>query len=121
MLLEHENAYVDSLGTRQDARDFSTGRASAGAKLAYNWAQFDGVKLLPYVGLYGDYYLNGDNATATAGTPQTVIHGWSARVTGGMAINWASGPSLLFGTELGGLGSSQFLTWSGRSRLSVPF
>jgi outer membrane autotransporter protein len=121
MLREHENAYVDSLGTRQDARNFFTGRASTGAKLEYSWAQFDGVKVLPFVGLFGDYYLSSDNASATSGTPLAAMHGWSARVTGGVAINWASGPSLLFGTELGGLGSGQFLTWSGRSRLSVPF
>ena len=34
-LWEHENAYTDTLGTLQTARDFSTGRASGGVKLAY--------------------------------------------------------------------------------------
>ena len=47
--------------------------------------------------------------------------GWSARLTGGIGLNWQSGPSLTFGTELGGLGSNRFLTWSGRGRLNVPF
>ncbi len=34
-LWEHESAYTDSLGTLQTERNFSTGRASAGAKVGY--------------------------------------------------------------------------------------
>src|SRR5262249_11788001 len=34
-LWEHENAYVDNLGTLQAARDFATGRTSGGIKLSY--------------------------------------------------------------------------------------
>jgi hypothetical protein len=63
-LWEHENAYTDSLGTSQAERDFSTGRASAGVKVAYPVAWSSTVALSPYVGLYGDYYFNTDNATA---------------------------------------------------------
>jgi hypothetical protein len=120
-LFEHEDAYLDSLGTAQAQRSFSSGRASTGVKVEYTGAQFDGFKLLPFVGLYGDYYFTGDDATATIGTPDAIASGWSARVSSGVAINWASGPTLLFGTELGGLGSNRFLTLSGRGRLSVPF
>ncbi len=63
-LWERENAYTDSLGTPQAERDFSTGRASAGLKVAYPIAWSSAVALAPYLGLYGDYYFNSDNATA---------------------------------------------------------
>src|SRR6202158_1428998 len=65
-LWEHENAYTDSLGTHQADRDFATGRASAGVKLAYPFAWSDTVALAPYVGLYGDYYFTHDDAAAIA-------------------------------------------------------
>lgn len=55
-LWEHENAYVDSLGTQQGANDFASGRASGGLKAAYPLAWLDsGIVLTPYLGIYGDY------------------------------------------------------------------
>jgi hypothetical protein len=53
-LWEHENAYTDSLGTLQAARNFETGRASTGIKVAYPFAWSGTVALSPYAGLYAD-------------------------------------------------------------------
>src|SRR5258706_10278973 len=50
-LWEHENAYTDTLGTAQAGRDFSTGRASTGVKLAYPFAWTSMVMLSPYAGI----------------------------------------------------------------------
>jgi outer membrane autotransporter protein len=61
-LWEHENAYTDTLGTRQADRDFAEGRASGGVKFSYPFAWRDSVTLAPYAGLYGDYYFSHDNA-----------------------------------------------------------
>lgn len=125
-LWEQQAAYTDSLGTLQSARDFSTGRASAGLKLAHPVGWWDSVQLVPFVGLYGDYYFTQDNSVAItlaggiplASTP--LLDGWSARMTGGIGARFDSGVMLSVGGELGGLGSNtQIWTLTGRAR--VPF
>jgi hypothetical protein len=125
-LWEHENAYTDSLGTQQADRDFATGRASAGVKLAYPLPWSDTIALAPYAGLYSDYYFTDDNAaaivaagaTALASTP--LLDGWSARGTAGLAARFASGAAIAVGGELGGIGSGARI-WTYRARASVPF
>jgi Bacterial Ig-like domain (group 3)/Autotransporter beta-domain len=125
-LSEHENAYTDSLGTQQADRDFATGRASAGMKLAYPVAWADTVALAPYVGIYGDYYFTDDNAAAIvvagatplASTP--LLDGWSARSTAGLVARFSSGAAIAVGGELGGIGSDSRI-WTYRARATVPF
>jgi hypothetical protein len=63
-LWENEGAYVDSLGTLQSSHDFTSGRASAGVKAAYPFAWTDTISLMPYLGIYGDYCFNQDDAAA---------------------------------------------------------
>jgi outer membrane autotransporter protein len=125
-LWEHENAYTDSLGTRQDDRDFSTGRASGGVKLIYPFEWSENIALAPYVGLYGDYYFTYDNAAdissadapPLASTP--LLDGWSARVIGGLTAKLAGGSAIGFGAEMGGIGSDVAI-WTFRARGIVPF
>jgi hypothetical protein len=117
---EHDNAYVDSLGTQQAALDFSTGRASAGAKVTYPWAYSATMIVAPYAGLYTDYYFSNDAVTATL-LPTEFIQGWSARVTSGVSVTFIGGAKLSVGGEVGGLGSGQFTVFSVRGRASVPF
>ena len=117
---EHDNAYVDSLGTQQAALDFSTGRASAGAKVTYPWAYAPTMIVAPYAGLYADYYFANDAAAATL-LPTEFIQGWSARVTSGVSVSFVGGAKLSVGGEVGGLGSGQFTVYSVRGRASVPF
>ncbi|MBR1194803.1 DUF11 domain-containing protein [Bradyrhizobium sp. AUGA SZCCT0240] len=121
-LWEHENAYTDTLGTLQAARDFSTGRASAGTKLAYPVAWSGATVLTPYVGLYGDYYFKSDSvALVTPGAlPFVVLDGWSARAVGGVTARFDNGAQLAIGGERSGLGGS-FGLWTYRARASLPF
>jgi hypothetical protein len=125
-LWENEGAYVDSLGTQQPNHDFSTGRASAGAKVAYPYAWSDTVALMPYVGVYSDYYFNQENAAAilaTGGLPLAstpLIDGWSARITTGLGIKFASGGVIGIGAEYGGIGSN-FEIWTYKAKAQVPF
>jgi hypothetical protein len=119
-LWEHESAYTDSLGTQQGAREFETGRASAGAKISYPLPWQYGVNLSPYVGLYGDYYFSGDDASVIGLTTVPLLQGWSARATGGVAATLAGGAQVAFGAELGGLGIGTYI-WTLRLRGSVPF
>jgi Bacterial Ig-like domain (group 3)/Autotransporter beta-domain len=123
-LWEHENAYTDSLGTAQAERDFSTGRASAGVKVAYPIAWSSTVALAPYLGLYGDYYFNSDNATAAlaqSGLPGAVVlEGFSARAIGGVTAKFAGGGQIALGTEYSGIGGNASI-WIYRARASVPF
>ncbi|MEY9396807.1 hypothetical protein ABIF66_007614 [Bradyrhizobium japonicum] len=123
---ERENAYVDSLGTQQAARTFSSGRASAGNKVSYRIPWLDSGLLVPYAGVFADYYFTQDDAAAIvaaggiplASTP--LLQGWSARVTGGIGARLASGTTVGFGAELGGIGSNtQIWTFTGRAR--IPF
>jgi outer membrane autotransporter protein len=124
-LWEHNDNYSDSLGTVQGERNFSTGRASIGTKVAYPWMWSATAIVTPYVGLYADYYFNQDDGTLPGTTPLLLptefVHGLSARLTSGIAVAFASGPKLSLGGELGGLGSNQFTTWSVRGRASAPF
>jgi hypothetical protein len=123
-LWEHDNTYTDSLGIVQTERNFSTGRASAGTKVAYPWLWSATATVAPYVGIYADYYFNRDDGTLPVAPlllPTEFVHGWSARVTSGVAMEIAGGPKLSVGGEVGGLGSNQFTTWSVRGRAAVPF
>jgi len=115
---EHDNSYIDSLGTLQAENTFSTGRASAGAKVAYP-LYWGAATVAPYVGLYADYYFSSDNAALLL--PTTFVQGWAARTTAGVSYTAAGGARILVGGEVGGLGSQNFTVWSVRGRASVPF
>jgi hypothetical protein len=122
-LWEHENAYTDTLGTAQADRDFSTGRASTGVKLAYPFAWTSTVMLSPYAGIYGDYYFNTDNIVVAGAGALPVIPvfaGLSARTEVGMSALFAGGGQFPVGGERSGLGGS-FSLWTYRARASIPF
>jgi subtilase family protein/Big-like domain-containing protein/IPT/TIG domain-containing protein len=119
-LWEHENAYTDSLGTLQPDHNFSTGRASAGAKVTYPFAWTSTLNLAPYVGLYGDYYFSTDDAATAGLTTVPLLQGWSARATAGMAMTFSNSALVSLGGEYGGLGSDTHI-WTWRVRGSVPF
>ena len=124
-LWEHENAYTDTLGTSQGARDFSTGRASGGVKLSYPVFWSATTVLAPYLGLYGDYYFNRDSSgaavAAAASIPSSLIlDGWSARAVGGLTAKFGNGAQIAVGGERSGIGGN-FALWTYRVRGSVPF
>jgi hypothetical protein len=77
---EHENAFTDSLGTFQPARNFETGRASAGVKAIYPFAWTSStVALSPYAGLYADYCFSKDDAQTAGLTTVPLLQGSSRR------------------------------------------
>ena len=119
-LWEHDNAFVDSLGTPQDSNDFSTGRASGGLKVTRPWAWSSTVNLGPYVGVYGDYYFSRENTGSVGLTTVPLLQGWSARVTGGLLMAFKSGATVNVSAEFGGLGSNTQI-WTYIARGSVPF
>jgi hypothetical protein len=120
-LWEHENAFTDSLGTFQAARNFETGRASVGVKAidpaAWSWGS---VALSPYAGLYADYYFSQDDAQTVGLTTVPLLQGFAARVTGGVNAKFANGASLGAGGEFGGIGLSTHI-WTWTARGSIPF
>jgi hypothetical protein len=123
-LWENENAYTDSLGTQQGVRQFITGRSSDGVQVTYPFDWKSSITLMPYAGLYGDYYFNNDNVPALAGvvplasTP--ILSGWSARATAGLSARFSNGVMTMIGGEYGGIGSNTQI-WTFRGRASVPF
>jgi hypothetical protein len=123
-LWENENAYIDSLGTQQGARNFVTGRSSDGVQIAYPFDWTASITLVPHVGLYGDYYFNNDNVPTLAGlaplasTP--ILAGWSARATAGLSARFSNGVTTMIGGEYGGIGSNTQI-WTFRGRANVPF
>jgi hypothetical protein len=118
-LWEDDEAYTDSLGVRQTSRSFSVGRASAGGKLIYPW-WVGAVRVAPYAGLYADHRFSSDSALPVGQPVVWIGDGWSARVTGGVAISGAQGGMLSIGGELGGLGAD-YKVWSVHARVSWPF
>ena len=80
--------------------------------------------LAPYLGLYGDYYFNGDSAGATTAAtviPSTlIIDGWSARAVGGLTAKFGNGAQIALGAERGGIGGN-FALWTYRARANLPF
>jgi hypothetical protein len=119
-LWESENAYTDSLGTLQTARNFATGRASGGVKVSYPLAWSGATKLAPYVGLYSDYYFSLDDAATAGLTTVPLLQGWSGRATGGVAMTFGRGAQFSAGGEYGGIGGDTHI-WTWRVRGSVPF
>jgi hypothetical protein len=119
-LWEHDNAFVDSLGTPQDANDFSTGRASGGLKVGRPLAWSPNLNIGPYVGLYGDYYFSRENTGTVGLTTVPLLQGWSARATGGLSMAFKAGATVNVGGELGGLGSDTHI-WTFIARGNVPF
>lgn len=124
-LWENQPSYTDSLGTRQDPFGFFTARTAAGARMSYPLSVGSGLALTPYLGAYGDYYLNGTRGSATpdqigqAQDQTAILHGWSARLTGGLSGRLSGGGSFNLGAEYGGLGSPT-RSWSLRGQLNVP-
>jgi len=116
-LWEEQGAYTDSLGVAQNQRNFSTGRASIGAKLIYKWISSANISIAPYFGAYADNYFNKDNASPAI---PNVTDGASARLIGGVAVVTDGGLKVTTGGEIGGLAGS-FTTWSFRTRGSLPF
>ena len=94
-LLETERAYIDSLGTAQSDRNFSTGRASVGAKWLYR-SQWGELSVVPCFGLYGDYYFSRDATTALL-VPS--LDGASLRATSGLTVAMASGAQIAVGGD----------------------
>jgi hypothetical protein len=119
-LWEHENAYTDSLGTYQANHDFDTGRASGGLKTSRTFSVGD-ARVVPYLGLYGDYYFTMDNANGAPGlTPVPLMQGWAARANGGITTALPSGAQMTVGGELSGIGNA-YQIWTVNVRGSVPF
>ena len=87
--------------------------------MSYALVDWSNVALVPYVGLYGDYYFSGDDAVALATTTGPILQGWSARATGGIAAAFKNGAQLGIGGEFGGLGSDTHI-WTGTCG-SLPF
>jgi hypothetical protein len=119
-LWEQENAYTDSLGTLQPEHNFTTGRASGGVKASYPFSWSSTINLAPYVGLYGDYYFSGDDATNVGLTTVPLLQGWSGRATAGVDMSLGPGALLSAGGEYGGIGGN-YQIWTWRVRGSVAF
>jgi len=119
-LWEHQAAYTDSLGTLQATRDFLTGRASGGAKVSYPWSGGPTMVVIPYVGLYADYYFSQDDGLAVALASVPLLQGWSARAVSGVGLQFAGGSQVSIGGEVGGLGGDHTM-WSVRGRALLPF
>jgi hypothetical protein len=122
-LWEREGGYLDSLGIAHADNNFSNGRVSTGAKVAYPWLWSPGATVAPYGGIYADYYFNQTSMVPLAAPnllPTEFVHGLSARVTSGLEVATRRGPRLSVGGEVGGLGND-FTVWSVRGRAFVPF
>lgn len=120
-LWEHQDTWVDSLGTSQAERSFSVGRASSGAKLIAPWQAGAGITISPYAGLYADYRFSSDDALPVDQPLLGLDDGWTARATAGLAMTFDGGAQLSIDGELGGIGSGDQSISTVSGRVSVPF
>jgi Autotransporter beta-domain len=118
-LWESQDAWTDSLGTRQGARSFDTARASLGGKISTPW-QISSATVTPYAGLYGDYRFSSDDALPINAAQFGIRDGWSARITGGLGVRYGNGVTLSLDGEVGGLGTND-TTWTIGGRGALPF
>lgn len=119
-LWEDQEAWTDSLGAAQDARNFSAGRISVGSRVIAPWQISSALSASPYVGLYGDWGFSSDDAI-TAGVPDAdITDGWSGRVSGGISLTTSGGGTLSLGGEYGGIGAG-YQTWSANAGASWAF
>jgi len=120
VLWERQTAWTDSLGTAQDARNFSAGRTALGGKVARSFASASAWTLTPSVGVYGDWRFQSDSAIPTGTQVANVGTGWSARVTAGLLATAANGCTVSLDGEYGGLGAN-YKIWTGNVRATMPF
>ena len=120
VLWERQTEWTDSLGTLQAARNFSAGRTALGGKVGRSFAASDRWTLTPYVGLYGDWRFQTDDALPTATPVANIGAGWSARVTSGIAAKTAGGCMVSLDGEYGGIGAN-YKIWTGNVRVAMPF
>jgi hypothetical protein len=106
---------------RRPSATSSPAGASTGVKAAYPWLWSDTTRIVPFAGIYADYYFNTDDATVPfTNLPTEVLHGWSARVTSGVSMTFTGGARVSVDAELGGIGSD-FKFWTARGRFALPF
>jgi hypothetical protein len=98
-LWERQEAWTDSLCTLQPTRNFSAGRVATGGKVSYPWLSRDWF-VAPYLGLYGDRRFSTDNALPACLPVVGTGNGWSARLTGSVALARAAGPQRLAGRRV---------------------
>jgi hypothetical protein len=75
-------------------------------------------KVVPYVGIYADYYFSDDSAFQTLPTPAPLA-GASARVVSGIALKSPYGAQFAVGGELGGI-AGNFTMWTVRASAMMP-
>lgn len=112
-----ENAYLDSAGTAQGARNAASLRVATGFKAGYPILLDDGIILTPFLGLYANYQSTRDDI----GTAAFALDGWSARTTAGLSVRMGGGARISLDGDISGIGSGGVLVYSGRAQLSVPF
>jgi hypothetical protein len=119
-LWENDDAFVDTAGTAYLKRSFSTSRASGGIKVARPF-EAGGLAFEPFLGAFIDYYFSTEE---TAGPNVVIIDairdGWSARLTGGLALVSTTGVRATVTGEVGGLGRGGSPHGSVRGSMSIP-
>ncbi len=119
-LRESQEAWVDSLGAAQAARDFTAGRASAGGKIVYPWQSSPGTSIAPFAGLFADYRFSSDDALPVSPDQLGLSDGWSLRAQAGLLMTFEGGMRASVEGELGGIGRDDSV-WSLMARGSLPF
>ena len=119
-LWEHQKDWTDSLGTLQTARDFTSGRVSAGGRVMTPAAEWSFAKVTPFIGLYGDWGFSSENALPSGIDQVGYNKGWTGRVTGGVNLASLRGGSLGLSGEYGGIGGNYGI-WTANVRANWPF
>jgi outer membrane autotransporter protein len=116
---ERQGGYTDSLGTAQDARNFSTGRASVGGKFSRAYAVTGDGTLTPNFGLYADYAFSRDTTIPGLGFVPTSKR-LSARLAPGVSWTIPGRATIALDGSIAGLGAD-YKILSLMMRGQIPF
>lgn len=116
---QDEESYSDSLDADHHSRSFTAIRASAGTRFSFTDVGTENWAVMPYAGLYGDYWSTDDDAGSSADYA-SVLEDFSGRVNGGLNFESRThGIALDLNAEYSGIGDVGAL--SGRAGLTLGF
>jgi len=117
---EHQQAWTDSLGGAQAARDAASGRIALGGRVMAPSTDLGDLTITPYVGFYGDWHFAGTDALPSGVDEIGLAKGWSGRIIGGVDLVSSGAGSLGLSGEYGGLGSD-YGRWTANARAGWSF
>ncbi len=118
---EDQDSYVDSGSNAVSGDDITSGRVSVGTKVAKDYILDSGLLLTPFVSARAEYdFSNADDPVPNSGAPDTG-DGFGLRLGAGLDAELTENVDFGLDADLGGIGNSDFTSFSAKASLGVRF